>query len=120
MRIAIAVDTDIDIYSMDDVMWALVTRVNPQTDIMNPVPGGIGQTFQPITAGASQGTGSGTRFEGGIAIDGTVPFGYEEDFHRPEYPVQQVSLEKFFRQEQISKGRSFMTGWAKVLSKTGR
>ena len=120
MRIAIVVDTDIDIYSMDDVMWALVTRVNPQTDIMNPVPGGIGQTFQPITAGASQGTGSGTRFEGGMAIDATVPFGYEEDFHRPEYPVQQVSLEKFFSQEQISKGRRFMTGWAKVLSKTGR
>ena len=116
----IAVDTDIDMYSMDDVMWALVTRVNPQTDIMNPLPGGIGQTFQPITAGARMGTGSSTRFEGGIAIDATVPFGYEEDFHRPEYPVQQVSLEKFFSPEQIGKGKSFMTGWAKVLSKTGR
>ncbi len=122
-RMAIAVDTDIDIYSMDDVMWALVTRVNPQTDIMNPVPGGIGQTFQPaerMTAGERAWTAANTRFEGGIAIDATVPFGYEEDFHRPEYPVQQVSLEKFFDQEQIVKGRSFMTGWARVLSKTGR
>jgi UbiD family decarboxylase len=122
-RMAIAVDTDIDIYSMDDVMWALVTRVNPQTDIMNPVPGGIGQTFQPaerMTAGERPWTASNTRFEGGIAIDATVPFGYEEDFHRPEYPVQQVSLEKFFSQEQIAKGKSFMTGWAEVLSKTGR
>jgi len=120
MRMAIAVDTDIDIYSMDDVMWALVTRVNPQTDIINPIPGGIGQTFQPITAGVRGGTGSGTRFEGGLAIDGTVPFGYEEDFHRPVYPVQEVSLGKFFDQNQIDKGKSFMTGWAKVLSKTGR
>jgi 4-hydroxy-3-polyprenylbenzoate decarboxylase len=122
-RMAIAVDTDIDIYSMDDVMWALVTRVNPQTDIMNPVPGGIGQTFQPaerMTAGERAWTASNTRFEGGIAIDATVPFGYEEDFHRPEYPVQQVSLEKFFTQEQIAKGKSFMSGWAEVLSKTGR
>jgi UbiD family decarboxylase len=122
-RMAIAVDTDIDIYSMDDVMWALVTRVNPQTDIMSPVPGGIGQTFQPaerMTAGERPWTASNTRFEGGIAIDATVPFGYEEDFHRPEYPVQQVSLEKFFNQEQIAKGKSFMTGWAEVLSKTGR
>ncbi len=120
MRMAIAVDTDIDIYSMDDVMWALVTRVNPQTDIMHPVPGGVGQTFQPITAGTGRGVGSMTRFEGGIAIDATVPFGYEEDFHRPAYPVQQVSLEKFFTEEQISKGKSFMSGWAEILSKTGR
>ncbi len=120
VNFAIAVDTDIDIYSMDDVMWALVTRVNPQTDIMHPVPGGIGQTFQPITAGARRGAGSSTRFEGGLAIDATVPFGYEEDFHRPVYPVAEVALEKFLNEEQIAKGKSFMTGWAKVLSKTGR
>ncbi|HBS60112.1 MAG TPA: ubiquinone biosynthesis protein UbiD, partial [Firmicutes bacterium] len=47
MRLAIAVDKDIDIYSMDDIMWALSTRVNPQTDLIVPVPGGAGQTFQP-------------------------------------------------------------------------
>ena len=40
MRLAIAVDTDIDMYSMDDIMWALTTRVNPHTDVLNPIPGG--------------------------------------------------------------------------------
>jgi len=123
MRLAIAVDADIDIYSMDDIMWALVTRVNPQTDILNPVPGGIGQTFMPaerMTAGEKDWTSSNTRFEGGIAIDATVPFGYEEDFHRPVYPIKEVSLEKFFTKEQIKRGKSFMSGWAEVLSKTGR
>ena len=54
MRIAIAVSEDVDPYSMDDVMWCLTTRVNPQTDILNPIPGGRGQTFMPaerMTAG---------------------------------------------------------------------
>src|SRR5207244_7238981 len=40
MRLAIAADTDVDIYSMDDIMWCLTTRVNPHTDILNPIPGG--------------------------------------------------------------------------------
>src|SRR6266566_8361138 len=65
MRLAIAVDTDIDIYSMDDIVWALTTRVNPHTDILNPIPGGIGQTFQPqerMTAGDKEWTASNTRF----------------------------------------------------------
>jgi 4-hydroxy-3-polyprenylbenzoate decarboxylase len=123
MRVGIAVDTDIDIYSMDDIMWSLVTRVNPKTDIFNPVPGGIGQTFMPqerMTAGEKEWTASNTKFEGGMAIDATIPFGYEQDFHRPVYPVEQVPLEKFFSKAQISKGKDFMSGWAKVLAKTGR
>jgi 4-hydroxy-3-polyprenylbenzoate decarboxylase len=108
---------------MDDIMWALVTRVNPQTDIYNPVPGGIGQTFmtqERMTAGEKDWTASNTKFEGGIAIDATIPYGYEQDFHRPVYPVEHVALEKFFTPEQIEKGKSFMSGWVNVLAKTGR
>ena len=59
MRLAIAVSEDVDPYSMDDVMWCLTTRVNPQTDILNPIPGGRGQTFMPaerMTAGNAQWT----------------------------------------------------------------
>jgi 4-hydroxy-3-polyprenylbenzoate decarboxylase len=72
MRVAIAVSEDVDPYSMDDVMWCLTTRVNPQTDILNPIPGGRGQTFMPaerMTAGGAQWTASNTRFEGGMGID---------------------------------------------------
>jgi gallate decarboxylase subunit C len=57
MRLAIAVSEDVDIYSMDDIMWCLTTRVNPQTDILNPIPGGRGQTFMPaerMTSGDKQ------------------------------------------------------------------
>lgn len=123
MRLAIAVDTDIDIYSTDDILWALTTRVNPHTDILNPVPGGIGQTFQPqerMTAGEKEWTASNTRFEGGMGIDATVPFGYEMDFHRPVYPVDRVNVNNWFKAEDLAKAKALMSGWSQVLSRVGR
>ena len=123
MRLAIAVSEDVDIYSMDDIMWCLTTRVNPQTDILNPLPGGIGQTFMPaerMTAGDRQWTASNTRFEGGMGIDATVPYGYEQDFHRPVYPIDHVKPEDYFTDEQLKNARSRMQGWVLSLAKTGR
>ncbi len=123
MRLAIAVSEDVDIYSMDDIMWCLTTRVNPQTDILNPIPGGIGQTFMPserMTAGDQQWTASNTRFEGGMGIDATVPYGYEKDFHRPVYPIDHVKPEDFFTAEQIEGAKSRMQGWVLSLARTGR
>ncbi len=123
MRMAIAVSEDTDIYSMDDIMWCLTTRVNPQTDILNPIPGGIGQTFQPaerMTAGGKQWTASNTQFEGGMGIDATVPFGYEEDFHRPTYAVDRIKLEDFFNDKDLANAKSRMHGWLLSLAKTGR
>jgi 4-hydroxy-3-polyprenylbenzoate decarboxylase len=123
MRLAIAADIDVDIYSMDDIMWALTTRVNPHTDILNPIPGGIGQTFQPaerMTAGEKEWTASNTRFEGGMGIDATMPFGYEQDFARPLYPVDRVDLKEWFDEATIGKARSVMHGWVESLARTGR
>jgi gallate decarboxylase subunit C len=123
MRLAIAVDTDIDMYSMDEIMWALTTRVNPHTDILNPIPGGIGQTFQPqerMTAGDKEWTASNTRFEGGMGIDATLPFGYESDFARPLYPIDRVDLSKWFGQADIDRGKAMMHGWVEVLARSGR
>ena len=123
MRLAIAVDTDIDIYSMDDVMWALTTRVNPQIDILNPIPGGRGQTFMPaerMTAGEKAWTGANTRFEGGMGIDATVPFGYEQDFHRPVYAVDRVNPTDWFSEKDVEKMKSYMKGWVESLARTGR
>jgi len=123
MRLAIAVDTDIDIYSMDDIIWALTTRVNPHTDILNPVPGGVGQTFQPaerMTAGDREWTASNTRFEGGMGIDATIPFGYENDFMRPVYPIDRVDASKWFSADDIARAKSLMQGWVLSLARTGR
>ena len=123
MRLAIAVSEDVDMYSMDDIMWCLTTRVNPRTDILNPLPGGRGQTFMPaerMTAGDKAWTASNTEFEGGMGIDATVPFGYETDFHRPVYPVDRVDPADFFSAEDIAMAKSRMHGWVKSLAKTGR
>jgi len=123
MRLAIAVSEDVDPYSMDDIMWCLTTRVNPRTDILNPIPGGRGQTFMPaerMTAGEKQWTASNTNFEGGMGIDATVPFGYESDFLRPVYPVDRVKPEDFFSKKDIENARSRMVGWVHSLARTGR
>ena len=122
MRVAIACSEDINIYSMDEIMWCLTTRVNPRTDILNPTPGGRGQTFMPaerMTAGDKEWTASNTSYEGGMGIDATVPYGYESDFMRPAYPVDRVKLEDFFSEEQIKKAKAGMTDWAEILAKTG-
>ncbi|MEE8517307.1 MAG: UbiD family decarboxylase, partial [Alphaproteobacteria bacterium] len=122
-RLVIAVSEDVDIYDMDDIMWCLTTRVDPRNDILNPHPGGIGQTFMPaerMTAGGEQWTAANTRFEGGMGIDATVPYGYEQDFHRPVYPIDKVKPEDFFTAEQIENARSRMQGWVLSLARTGR
>ena len=123
MRLAIAVSEDTDIYDMDDIMWCLTTRVNPRTDILNPIPGGRGQTFMPaerMTAGEKQWTASNTQFEGGMGIDATVPFGYESDFMRPVYPVERVKPENFFAAKDLANARARMKGWVLSLARTGR
>ncbi|MGH9459705.1 MAG: UbiD family decarboxylase [Vicinamibacteria bacterium] len=123
MRLCIAVSEDTDPYDMDDLMWCLTTRVNPKTDIINPLPGGRGQTFMPaerMTAGEKEWTASNTHFEGGMGIDATVPFGYENDFMRPIYPIDKVRPEDFFSAKDIEKAKSRMKGWVKSLARTGR
>jgi 4-hydroxy-3-polyprenylbenzoate decarboxylase len=122
MRVVIAVSEDVDPYSMDDVMWAVTTRVNPQKDILNPTPGGRGQTFMPaerMTAGDKEWTATNTSYEGGMGIDATVPYGYEEDFLRPQYPVDRVKLEDFLTKDQITTVQARMKGWLETLAKTG-
>jgi UbiD family decarboxylase len=123
LRIAIAVDTDVDIYNMDEIMWALTTRTNPENDIINPVPGGAGQAFQPSersTAGSEQWTQSHTEFEGGMAIDATIPYGMEEDFERPQYNVDEIEdLTQWFTEEEVEKAEASMEGWVRLLSQTG-
>jgi 4-hydroxy-3-polyprenylbenzoate decarboxylase len=123
LRLAIAVDHDVDIYDMDEIIWTLTTRVNPKNDVWSPVPGGAGQTFIPeerLTAGNAQWTAMNTRFEGGMAIDATVPYGFENDFMRPVYPIDRVDPRTWFDGEQIAKAKSLMKGWAQTLSRTGR
>ena len=123
LRICVAVSEDADPYDMDDVMWCLTTRVNPHADIINPLPGGRGQTFQlakHMIPSATERSTSKTDFEGGMGIDATVPFGYESDFMRPVYPIDKVNPKDFFTNDDLANVSSRMKGWVHGLSRTGR
>ncbi len=121
-RLAIAVDPDIDIYSMDDVMWAIATRVDAQNDVMIVAPGGAGQTFQPAersSAGEKDWTQTNIRFSGAIALDATVPFQYVAAFDKAHYPVEGLDLTKWFTEAQIKNGKAAQSEFAKLFSRTG-
>lgn len=49
MSLAIIVDEDVDIYSADELLWAITTKVNPASDII--MFKGIGNTMLPIVRG---------------------------------------------------------------------
>jgi 4-hydroxy-3-polyprenylbenzoate decarboxylase len=72
-----------------------------------------------MTAGDKEWTATNTSYEGGMGIDATVPYGYEEDFLRPQYPVSKVKLEDFLSRDQITKVQARMSGWTELLAKTG-
>ena len=121
-RFAMVVDPDINIYSMDDLMWALATRVDAKEGITIVAPGGMGQTFQPAersSAGAKEWTQSNIKFSGAIGIDATVPYQYTEAFERASYPIDVVSLKDWFTDEQIEKAKSFQEPYAKWFGESG-
>lgn len=123
MRMAIALDEDVDIYTLDDVFWALVTRINPTGGGIQVVAqGGVGQTFQPAersSAGDRDWTQSNIRFSGGIAIDATIPFQYKDAFERPPYPVSEVDPTKWFTKDQLAKAMESMPSYGRFMARTG-
>lgn len=121
-RFAMVVDPDINIYSTDDLMWALATRVDAREGITIVAPGGMGQTFQPAersSAGEKEWTQSNIKFSGAIGIDATVPYRYRDAFQRASYPVDVVNVRDFFTEEQIQKAKSFQEAYAKWFSEAG-
>lgn len=120
MRLAIAVDPDIDIYSTDDLLWALTTRVDPNSDLIVPVPGGAGQAFQPSERASASGRGSRTGFEGGLVIDATIPYGTEDQFARPRYGVAEVDLRRWFDEQIIADLEAGQRGWVRLLAQRGQ
>ena len=121
-RFAMVVDPDINIYSTDDLMWALATRVDAKEGITIVAPGGMGQTFQPAersSAGDKDWTQSNIKFSGAIGIDATVPYKYTDAFLRASYPINVVNLKDFFTDEQIKKAKSFQEPYAKWFAEAG-
>ena len=45
-KVVIAVDADVDIFNHSELLWALVTRVNPQEDVVI-IPGTHNHAMDP-------------------------------------------------------------------------
>lgn len=117
LRMVIAVDEDVDIYNTQDLLWAMVTRVNPRADIVMGVGGGMGQTLMPLErVGLESGD---YRYEGGMAIDATVPFTAKAAFERGRYPVGRIDLSRWLSQEELRAIRSRQSEHARLLSQRG-
>lgn len=110
MRMAIAVDSDINIYNMEDVMWAIATRVDPSRDLQIVAAGGMGQTFQPAERAAAapgaQWVRSESYYPGGLAVDATVPYEFQWAFERANYPVDQVDLKQWFSADELARAKA--------------
>lgn len=123
MRVAVAVDEDVNIYLAEDVMWALNTRVDVDKDLLIVNPGGMGQTFQPAERSAAgegvQWVRSEAKYAGGMGFDATTPYRYQWAFERPEFPVDRVDLSKWFDKDVAEKAVNSMCEYAKWFSKTG-
>ena len=121
-KLMIAVDEDINIYDMDDMMWALTTRIDVNSGMQVVCKGGAGQAFQPAdrsSAGDKEWTTTNIRFGGGLAIDATIPFAFKDAFERPPYPVAKVDPSKWFNKEEIAVAQKSMTNYGRFLAKTG-
>jgi 4-hydroxybenzoate decarboxylase len=73
-KVVIVVDEDVDIYDLDDVMWAYMTRGRADTRamILNDVPGFYRDPHKDHW--------------GRLCIDATMPFGREAEFARKSIP----------------------------------
>lgn len=73
-KVVIVVDEDVDIYDLDDVMWAYLTRGRADTRamILNDIPGFYRDPKKDHW--------------GRLCIDATMPWGREEEFARKNVP----------------------------------
>ena len=116
-QVGIVVDDDVDIYSAEDVIWALTTRVNPATGIFS-VSGDRHRQGNPMEELVAF-SGS----QGSLGIDATVPFELplKGSFKQGKYPIDVVGpkLEKWFSKDQIAKALAMMPEYGRVLAKRG-
>ena len=120
MKLVVVVDDDVDIYSADDVIWAITTRANAESAIimggggpmMGMMPGErVTPSGEPVEASFL--------LRGGIGIDATMPFAAKWRFERAHYPSDRVDLSRWLSQADIARVRAVQTDYAKLLARTG-
>ncbi len=83
-KVVIVVDDDVDIYNLEDVMWAYLTRGRADTRamILNDIPGFYRDPMKDHW--------------GRLAIDATMPWGREAEFARKHVPgADEIDLSQY-------------------------
>ena len=109
-RLVVVVDEDVNIYSAEDVLWAINSRVNPVSDLM--VVAGV--RGDPTSPAGRTGTLESTGISGKLGIDATVPYGLKWLFTRSKFP--DINLEKWLTKEDISRAKGLQNEYATFLA----
>lgn len=120
LRLAIAVDEDVNIYSPEDVLWALTTRLNPASGIIRVAAGGMGQALMPMErVGIAMEGSDDIQQGGGIALDATIPYNAKWNFERAKHPVDKIDLSSFLSNEELAAIKKQQAPYARYLSLRG-
>lgn len=91
VKIGIAVDEDVDLSSMNDVLWAVVTRTNLEQDV-NLLRNLLGFSRDPFD-----------RYKSKVAIDATAPLQHKEHFRRARVVNAGIDLDSYLDSYVASK-----------------
>jgi UbiD family decarboxylase len=114
VRMAVAVDEDVDIYSADDLLWAIMTRANQDTNIFKGPRGARAYGLVPALELSPDG-----QFEGGLGIDATIPWSKKPQWKRAHHLVDRIDLKKWFSKEQIEIVQTRQSEYARLLASKG-
>lgn len=81
IKVCIAVDEDVDIFNMNDVMWAVVTRTRLERD-MNVIGNVMGFSRDPFG-----------HYRSKLAIDATAPLDNREHYRRAMVINPEINLD---------------------------
>ena len=111
LNFVVVVDEDVNIYSAEDILWALSTRVDPNTDVViNPALRGVDNFPLEKLAPGSLRMG----VSASIGFDATIPYLIKSKFEQGVHP--KVDLSRWFTDEKISKARDMQCDYARLLA----
>jgi gallate decarboxylase subunit C len=114
-RLVIAVDDDVDIYSADDVIWAISSRMHNTEGIQRARDGypSLGYILQEYTRATGCGGSE------GIGLDTTAPFNARTTFKRAHYPSDSIDLKRWLTEAQIAEIEARQSDYASLMARLG-
>ena len=114
-RLVVAVDGDVDIYSADDVLWAITGRMHHTAGMQRTRDGypSLGYILQEYAETSGYGGGE------GMGFDATAPYSAQPTFRRAHYPVEGIDLGRWFSHDQVARIRANQSDYARLMARLG-